>query len=179
MKRSISAKMLLPALFFLWYGNIYDIHITTINGTDKSLNDFAGKKLLIVVLPLTQNPFDSLLLRKIDSVSRQYSDRLSVIGVVSIDDGYNPASLDALKAYYNSMMAGPVTITKPMRVRKGNGTLQSNLFAWLTNKDKNGHFNIDVSGPGHAFFINGQGQLYGVFAGATGFNRKVLLRMLQ
>jgi hypothetical protein len=33
---------------------------------------------------------------------------------------------------------------------------------WLTNKNENGHFDLDVRGPGQKFFVNEQGKLYSV-----------------
>ena len=162
-----------------WYSSIYSIHITTINGQDKSMEDFKGKKILIVVLPTTKAPNDSAFLRTIDSVSRNYSDRLSIIGVPSIEDGYNSSRLNELKNYYQSILGDRITLTRGMYTKKTSGDNQGELFSWLTHVEKNDHFNDDVDGAGQKFFISERGELYGSIIPEGKLSAKVLHRLVE
>jgi glutathione peroxidase len=163
----------------LWYSSIYTIHITTINGQDKSMEDFRGKKILVVVLPVTRTATDSAFLKTIDSVSRNYSQKLSVIGVLSFEDGFQTSDLNSLQIYYHSLLGNQVILTQGMYTRKESGKKQHELFFWLTHSGENTHFDIDVSGIGQKFFVNEQGELYGVAAPEGKLSNNVMQRMIQ
>lgn len=156
----LKTYLLLGAL--AWYSSIYTIHITTIDGQDKSMQDFQGKKILIVVVPVTKTSHDSAFLRTIDTISKVYAQGIAVIGVPSFEDGYTSDDLNNLNTYYHSILGNQVTLTKGMYTRKGSGNRQHELFSWLTHTENNSHFDYDVSGVGQKFFISEQGELYGV-----------------
>jgi glutathione peroxidase len=178
----MQAIILKIALFFggiILYGSIYTIHIITINGQDKLMQDFQGKKILIVVIPVTKTANDSAFLRTIDTVSRNYAQQISVIGVPSIEDGYTSNQLNQLQTYYHSFFGNRVTVTRGMYTRKESGTSQHELFSWLTRKEKNIHFDYDVSGVGQKFFVSEQGELYGVSDPEGRLNSRLMDRMIQ
>ena len=161
------------------FNDIYSIHITTINGDDKSLEEFRGKKILVVVVPVTKTPDDSVYPRSIDSISTTYSENLSVIAVPSFEDGYDSANLEDLRSYYEGLIGNQVTLTEGMYTRKTTQGLQHELFSWLTHKEENIHFDLDVEGPGQGFFVNEEGELYGVVSPEVGFTEKLMQRMMQ
>ena len=162
-----------------WYSSIYTIHITTIDGQDRSMEDFRGKKILIVVIPVTKTANDSAFLRTIDTVSKNYAQQISVIGVPSLEDGYDTTDLSGLQTYYHSVLGNQVTLTKGMYTRKMAGGKQDELFSWLTHKEKNIHFDDDVKGAGQKFFVSEQGELYGVSEPEGRLSTKLMDRMVQ
>jgi len=177
--RSLFFGLSLLLTSFYLSGDIYSIHITTINGADKSMEDFRGKKILIVVLPVTKTSADSMFLGAIDSISRNYSQNLSIIGVPSFEGGYKISDLDDLRSFYAGLMGTGVTITEGVYTGKGSGERQHKLFTWLTHKEKNVHFDLDIEGPGQKFFINERGELYGVVSPQVKLTSRVMLRMMQ
>ena len=161
------------------YTSIYTIHITTIDGQDKSMADFQGKKILIVVLPVTKTANDSAFLKTVDSVSRNYSNQISIIGVPSVEDGYKNTDLNSLKQYYRSILSDKVTLTEGMYTRKEPGAMQHELFSWLTHKEKNIHFDDNVTGAGQKFFISEDGELFGVSGPEGRLTRRLMDRIVQ
>ena len=146
----------------LWSNqSLYDIQLKDIDGNEISMNVFAGKKIMIVVLPASQHAADSVFLHSIDSIHEVYAD-LNIIATPAFEDGYNIENSAALKLFYKGMLGTGITITKGMYTRKGAAQNQHALFAWLTHDKKNNHFNQDVEGPGQKFFVNASGELYAV-----------------
>ncbi|OQP66425.1 hypothetical protein A3860_13110 [Niastella vici] len=148
------ALLCLSATYTADCQRIYDHSFRDINGKNVRLKDFTGKKLLFIILPVSA----------VDSVAAQlksfvaiYGDRVQVIGVLSQEDGYSKGMKADIKAIYQNT---GILVTDMMGSRKGNN--QSPLMKWLTNKNENGHFNMDAKGPGQKFFVNEQGRLYAV-----------------
>lgn len=156
----------------------FDFEYTTINGQIKQMNEFAGKKIVVIVLPVTQTENDVAHLQLLDSLSKQYADQYTMIGIPSIEDGFEEESADSLKVWYQSLLGDKVILTAGMYTKKSS-YLQHPLFRWLTHKDANMHFDEDVEGPGEMFFINEQGELYGVFSPQIELNEQLLNRMAQ
>lgn len=136
---------------------LYDYSFRDINNKEVRLGDFAGKKILFIILP--ENPTDSLI-AQLNSFVTTYGNRVQVIGVLSQEDGASQANKAVINTRYQNTN---ILLTDVMRSRKGSG--QSPVMKWLTSKQENGHFDMDTKGIGHKFFVNGQGKLYAVLAG--------------
>lgn len=137
--------------------SIYQVAVTGIDDNPINLNSYAGKKILFYILPLS--PSDSNFIR-LQAFKNRYLDTVQIIGIPSIEDGYQPSSGAAsLKALYANM---GIVITQGMYTRKSSGVSQSELMQWLTNKSKNQHFDMDALGIGHKFFVSGKGRQFAV-----------------
>jgi len=144
---------------FVSLNNFYSYSLTTSEGKDISLDQYQGKKVVVVVLPVSKTTQDSLLLIAMDSLAT--FDPITIIGIPSYEDGFQDDSLESLTTWYRSLAGDSVVITQGMNTRK-TSPYQSDLFAWLTSKDLNGHFDQDVMGAGTKYLINETGELYGV-----------------
>lgn len=133
---------------------LYDHSFRDIDSKNVHLKDYAGKKLLFIMLPVSAT--DSLV-AQLKGFVATYGDRVQVVGVLSQEDGYSPDRKTDVKAIYHNT---GILVTEAMASRKGNA--QSPLMKWLTNKNENGHFDMDTKGPGQKFFVNEQGKLYAV-----------------
>jgi glutathione peroxidase len=133
---------------------LYDHSFRDLNSKNVHLKEFTGKKLLFIILPVSAT--DSLT-AQLKSFVATYGDKVQVIGVLSQEEGHSKDSKAAIKTIYQNT---GILVTDGMRSRKGNG--QSPLMKWLTNKNENGHFDMDAKGPGQKFFVNEQGTLYAV-----------------
>lgn len=154
----------------------FDFEYTTIDGAVKQFSEFEGRKIMVAVLPVTQTENDLHDLKLLDSLSIKYRTQFVMIGIPSIEDGYSEDSVETLKEWYRSALHEQVVITAGMYTRKAS-PLQHPLFYWLTNKNGNMHFDEDVPGPGEMYFINEQGELYGVFSPDAILNEQLLNRM--
>jgi len=138
--------------------DIYSIALKNIHGNAIELSQYKGKKLLFMVLPLSdQDTAESV--NDIANLQTKYKSSLVIIGIPSEEAGYRMQDSGQLKTLYADM-ADNIIITEGMKVKKGTG--QSSLFQWLTGKDKNRHFNQDTQGIGSKFFVDEGGELYAV-----------------
>jgi glutathione peroxidase-family protein len=160
------------------YSDFYSYKITTIDGTEKSLSVFKGRKILVVILPVSYSAGDIEFLKKVDSISKVYQSRLAVLAVPSIEDGYDTINTSSLHSYYSSFLGQQVTISSGVYTRKTSG-LQDPLFYWLTHGEKNLHFDTDADGVGCCFYINEQGELLGEVSSKVGLTPKVISRLMQ
>ena len=159
--------------------SIYIHSVVSIEGVAKPLSAYQGKKILIVTLPIQRNNTNDTLLRSLDSLENVYSSSLTIIGVPSVEDGYQEGIKDSLKQWYRSFLNMNIIVTQGSYTRKTSGSQQHPLFKLLTDKNRNNHFNKDVEGPGNKFFIWTDGKLVGVFGAPTSIKGNALNNLLQ
>jgi glutathione peroxidase-family protein len=167
------------SMFFDTHVDIYSIHFTTIDNEDKSLEEFSGKKIMIVILPVTRTPGDSAFLRSLVRASETYGDKISVIGIPSFEDGYSEADSNNLAYYYRMTMGRTIIISKAMYTRKTSRDKQHSFFSWLTHAEQNGHFAYDAAGAREKFFINERGELYGIVSAKGELDNELMDRMVN
>ena len=150
-----------------------ELSFKSINGDSVRLSGFAGKKVVFVIAPLSQN--DSSFSKLHDFKSR-YNDSIQIIGVLSFEDGYQNADASAIQALYAN---SGIILTEGMYTKKTSGAGQSALMKWLTDKNKNGHFGMDARGIGHKFFVTGRGRLYAVMPPQVSFTDPIIDTIAQ
>lgn len=156
---------------------VYDFTIMTPDGDEQSLDLYQGKKMMIVVLPVTHTTADSALLHSLDTLSRNYTDSITMIGIPSYEDGYADDSLQSLLTWYRSLAGDQFIIAAGMNTTK-TSAYQSPLFSWLSHADQNNHFDEDVMGAGEKFFITETGDLYAIIHPDADWNEDLLKQML-
>lgn len=159
--------------------SIYSYSVPKIEGGTQALTAFQNKKLLIITLPTQQTAGNDSLLHAIDSLRAANSSTLSIIAVPSYEDGFTPAIKNSLKSWYRSILSSSIVITDGLYTRETSGSQQHGLFQWLTDKNKNGHFDIDVTGPRMKFFIWTDGNLDGVLSATTKLGGIAMQGLLQ
>jgi|SRR6478735_8988176 len=157
---------------------VFDLFIYSQDGDEISLSNYAGKKMLIVVLPVTKTAADSSLLRVLDTLHQNYKDSVTFIGIPSYEDGFQDDSVTYAMEWYRSMLDSSFIISGGMNTRKASA-YQSPLFAYLTHAADNGYFDDDVHGAGEKFFINSIGELYGISIPEAEFNETIFRKMIQ
>jgi glutathione peroxidase len=150
--------------------SIYSHTVKTIEGVNKPLSAHQGKKILIITLPTQQNASNDSLLKSIDSLRIVHGTSLQIIAVPSFEDGYTGALKASLKTWYRSKLNMAIIVTEGMYTRKTSGVQQHALFKWLTDKNKNGHMDKDVTGARCKFLIWTDGELTGVLGSNTKMN---------
>jgi len=159
--------------------DLYNIHFSTIDNEDKSMDEFRGKKIMIVILPVTQTVDDSIFLRSIVNASENYGGKISIIGMPSFEDGYSIGDSDRVAYYYRMQMGRTITVVKGMYTKKTSGRNQHPLFAWLTHASQNDHFDSEATGVGEKFFINENGELYGIVSARRQIDNRLMDRMVN
>ncbi len=159
--------------------SIYIHSVTSIEGENKPLSSYQGRKVLIVILPIEQNASSDSLLHSLDSLRNIHTDSLTIIAVPSYEDGYSQAIKENLRQWYRSILSMDVIVTEGIYTRRISGSIQHPLFKWLTDKNKNDHFNRDVSGPMDKFIIWTNGELIGVLGAQTRIGGSSVNSLLQ
>jgi len=159
--------------------SIYTHSVTSIEGTNKPLSAYQGKKLLIVTLPLQQNNFSDSILHSLDSLNTAYNGSLVIIGVPAYEDGYTISMKEDLKQWYRSILSMDIIVTEGLYTRKASTSLQHPLFKWLTQKSKNDHFETDVYAQGDKFIVWTNGELIGVLGARTKIGSSTVNELLQ
>lgn len=179
----MSKLLLIISCFFLMSSvcveSIYTHSVTSIEGTNKPLNAYQGKKLLIVTLPIQQNPSSDSLLHSLDSIRMVYAGSLVIIGVPAYEDGYTAAMKESLKQWYRSILNMDIIVTEGLYTRKTSGSQQHPLFKWLTDKNRNDHFDEDVNGPKNKFIVWTTGELIAVLGPFTKIGGNTINALLQ
>jgi glutathione peroxidase len=178
---TVSGKMLVFGLLFSissysYADSIYDLSVTTIDGKTIHLDNFKGKKILIVVLPLS--PTDTILpVSDLKSVQTKYPS-LVVIGFVSYEAGFKKTDKEKIKKMYKDMPPGFI-LTETIKAAKVAGKEQAPVLQWLTHRQRNKHFDEDIKKPGYKFFIDERGELYGALDPKIKISSPLIDRVIQ
>ncbi|MCP9750043.1 hypothetical protein [Ferruginibacter sp. HRS2-29] len=160
-------------------GSIYDYTIPTIEGNTVALSSMQGKKMLFVTLPITEDDASDSMLSSLDSIATLHSDSLAVIASPSYEDGYTTAQKDSLRNRLRIKLSNAVIITDGIYTRKTSGTAQQDFYQWLTQVSKNTVLDIDVDGPGYKYFVNKDGELYGVLRSQTRITSSLVDKLIR
>jgi len=174
----IYSMLFIAIPFALYFNGIYDYSFTTIEGNTKNLSDYRQKKIVIVTLPINETTETTRYLQRLDSLSRAHSAQIVMIAVPSYEDGYTASNKNALENWYRSKVGSQVIIAQGIYTRKAS-TEQNQIFKWLTDKNLNTHFDIDVSGYGHQFFISETGELYGNIISEAKWSNRIFNKLVH
>lgn len=159
--------------------SIYTHSVTSIEGTNKPLTAYQGKKLLIITLPIQQSSSNDSLLHSLDSLRAVHTGSLVIIAVPAYEDGYTAQLKESLKQWYRSILSMDIIVTEGFYTRKTSGSQQHPLFKWLTDKNKNDHFSNDITGPRNKFIVWTNGELIGVLGAPTRISSSTVNDLLQ
>lgn len=146
----------------LWTESIYKYSIEKIEGGNRPLQTYQGKKILIITLPIERSPSADSLLYSLDTLGAAHAATISIVAVPSFENGYTQSKKNQLRQWYRSIMGNHILITEGLYTSKTSHGQQHPLFKWLTTVTLNESFDIDVSEPGFKFFIKENGELYGL-----------------
>lgn len=135
--------------------SFYNIKFESLDGTIIKTSSYQGKKVVVTVV--SANAAGVSLVRFLDSIQKvNASVQVVAIPTNDFDESISVQDLKDLKKNIS------IVVAKPLKVKKGNGTLQHPLFTWLTQAKENLHFDLDVTGEGQVFVISAKGTLYSV-----------------
>lgn len=143
-------------LLNLTTGNdFYGIKFESLDGTLINTSVYQGKKVVVAIVSADTSNLS--LVRYLDSIQK-VNTGIQVIAIPTGDFNGN-INVQDLKNIRKKLS---ILITKPLRVKKSNASLQHPLFNWLTQSKENKHFDMDVDGEGQVFVISAKGTLYSV-----------------
>lgn len=141
------------------YNSIYDYSIKTVNNKQILLKDYAGKKIVIVIIPAIEDSNGIRFLYKIDSVGAANQSKAVIIGVHSLETDIKNNADSSSSEWNNRNNYGNIIFSEAIYTHKSSKTNQDKLFNWLTNATENNHFDMEVGGVGTIYIINELGEL--------------------
>lgn len=143
--------------------SIYNIPINSISGEAIHLEDFKGKKLLIVNTA-SECGFTGQY-EGLEKLSKMYKDKLVVIGVPCNQfGGQEPGTLTEIKSFCEVNYGVTFLLTEKVDVK---GENQHPLYAWLTNKEQNGVKSSSVKWNFQKYLIDENGAYLDYFYSMT------------
>lgn len=149
-------NILLP--YFLFLSSIYSLHFNTIDGVDKSFNDFSGKKILIVNIATNSSRISQLA--QLESLYQQYHDSLIIIAYPSNEFGNEPRTNADIKSFCDTIYHVSFILTEKVSLT---GEAAAPVYNWLTHIAENGVTGDSVKNDFQKFLIDKDGELIGIF----------------
>jgi glutathione peroxidase len=140
--------------------DIYNQPLKDIDGNTIQLSSHSDKKILFIVLPVSGED-SAVTPAQLTTLANKYASSLVVIGIPAEEWGFTLSLKTQVKALYSGQPSNFI-LAEGMKVKKASGEQQSPIFQWLTDKDRNKHFDHEISGTGEKFFVDEEGTLYGV-----------------
>ncbi len=139
--------------------SIYDISIHGLAGDSLDLNDFKGKKLLIVNVA-SKCGFTPQY-KDLQELHEKYGDKLVIIGVPCNQFmSQEPGDASEIATFCEKNYGVTFQITEKVDVK---GNEQHPLYRWLTDKSKNGSGDSTVKWNFQKYLISESGELLQVF----------------
>ena len=143
--------------------NLYDIQINKLNGQPLDLSAFKGKFILFVNVA-SKCGFTPQY-KELQQLSDIYKDNLTVIGVPCNQFGsQEPGNAEAIESFCEMNYGVTFPITEKIQVK---GSQQHPLYAWLTQKQKNGVKNSSVKWNFQKYLISPEGELIDFYFSMT------------
>lgn len=143
--------------------SIYDIEINKLNGEPLDLSEFKGKFILFVNVA-SKCGFTPQY-KELQVLSDTFKDNFTVIGVPCNQFGnQEPGNAEAIESFCEVNYGVTFPITEKVNVK---GSQQHPLYAWLTQKQKNGVKNSSVKWNFQKYLINPNGDLVDYYFSTT------------
>lgn len=143
--------------------SIHNISIGGINGKEIRLDQFKGKKILIVNVASACG--FTTQYAQLEELYRQYQDRLVIIGCPCNDFGkQEPGNEEEINSFCVTMFDVTFPLTKKINIRPAP---VHPLYEWLTQKDRNGISDNKVSWNFQKYAIGPQGEWQHMFSAET------------
>ena len=153
--------------------SVHEFTITSIDGVEKSLSDFKGKKMLFVNTA-SQCGYTPQYM-ELQSVHESYGDKLVIIGFPANNFGrQEPGSNDQIKSFCQKNYGVTFLMSEKVSV-KGNDI--SPIFDWLNNQE-NQSFKGDIMWNFEKYLIDESGKLIKRFRSMTKPNSDKIISLL-
>ena len=143
--------------------SIYNIPLKGITGGDIDLNDFKGKKILLVNVA-SKCGFTPQY-EKLQELHEKYSDKIVVIGLPCNQfKDQEPGTLEEILQFCKINYGVTFQLTEKIDVK---GPDQHPLYSWLTRKELNGVKDSEVKWNFQKYIVDEDGNLIDVFYSVT------------
>ncbi len=145
--------------------SIYTKQFTNLEGTNISLAQYQGKRILLVNVA-SQSEYAAEQLPQLEQLYQQHKDSLVVIAFSSNDFGNEPRTDAEIKLLmqYSYDVHFPVSV----KCTVNDGVANTHpVYVWLQNQNENGSLGVKVQKDFQKYVIDKDGTLIGVFGAKT------------
>lgn len=139
--------------------SFYDISVTTSNGQSLDLNNYRGKRVLIVNVA-TGSPRSSQF-NELQQLYETHGDSLAIIAIPSNSFNNEPGENNDIGSHLQQQYGITFPITQKMEIV---GSGKHPLYKWLTESRRNGYAESQLTGDFQKYLINKEGELMGIFS---------------
>ncbi|MCP4052896.1 MAG: glutathione peroxidase [Mesoflavibacter sp.] len=155
--------------------SIYDININSLQGKPIDFKTFKGKHILFVNVA-SKCGFTPQY-EDLQSLHDTYGDKIIIIGVPCNQFGnQEPGNKDQIMSFCQANYGVSFLMTEKIEVK---GTNKHPLYAWLTQKEKNGIKNSKVKWNFQKYLVSPDGQLIDYFLSVTSPKSNKILKYLK
>lgn len=155
--------------------DIYNIKLKNLNGEELQLNEFKGKKILIVNTA-SKCGFTPQY-EDLQKLYIKYGDKLEIIGVPCNQFfKQEPGTADEIATFCQKNYGVTFTMLEKANVK---GKSQNELYKWLTQKELNGVKNATVKWNFHKFLLDENGKLLADFGSSVNPLSEEIVKYLQ
>lgn len=157
--------LLLIACAGLLATSIYTKQFTTLSGTQVSMAQYEGKKILLVNIA-SGSSYAASQLPQLQQLYQQYHDSLEVIAFPSNDFGNEPLDDSTLQM----LLQNTYNISFPVSVITGindSAATVHPVYQWLQRATENGMMDAKVKSDFQKYLIDKNGNIMGIFSAET------------
>jgi glutathione peroxidase len=143
----------------LFQTSIYSYSFTGISGSTINLNDFRGKKILLV--NIATNSKDTAQLGQLEELYQTFHDSLVIIAFPSNSFGNEPRTNAGIDSFCQANYHYHFIIAEKADVK---GSSMQSVYSWLASSSENGVINAPIERDFEKYLINGNGDLIGLYA---------------
>ncbi len=160
------------SLYGTFATSIYTKKFTTLSGTETAINQYQGKKILLVNIA-TGSPLATTQLPQLQQLYQTYKDSLVVVAFPSNNFGNEPKTNEQLRLLlkHSYKIKFPVSVTTNVKDSTAN---PHPVYKWLHKKNQNGQTNINIKEDFQKILIDKTGIIIGIFSASTKPLDKVL-----
>lgn len=161
----IAASIAAISISCLFVSSIYTKQFTALTGTNISMAQYQGKKILLVNIA-SGSEYAAVQLPQLQQLYQQYKDSLTIIAFPSNDFGKEPRTDAELKL----LLQNTYHITFPVSVRTGVKDSTPNthpIYQWLQSQNENGVMGMKLKTDFEKYLIDKDGTIIAVFGANT------------
>lgn len=145
--------------------SIYTKQFTTLSGTQVTMAQYQGKKILVVNIA-SESEYAPVQLPELEQLYQQYKDSLTIIGFPSNDFNKEPRTDAELKLLLQNTYHTSFPIAALTGVKDSTANTHT-IYQWLQRKSENGSIDIKVKRDFQKYLIDKDGTIAGVFSAST------------